>query len=82
MNFNVKIKIVIFIPSNINKLTKPVGDIVFNLVDFQLLKKTDQDNREDFGGGYTFEEAFRKPFLPKDRSETFASSSSETDGES
>jgi uncharacterized repeat protein (TIGR04138 family) len=30
-----------------------------------LLAKTDKDSRADFQGGYSFEEAFRKPFLPR-----------------
>lgn len=41
------------------------GEIVFNMVEVSLLAKTDQDSREDFQGGYDFEEAFRKPFLPQ-----------------
>lgn len=41
------------------------GELVFNMVDCGLLAKTDQDTREDFKGGYDFEEAFRRPFLPK-----------------
>ncbi len=41
------------------------GELVFNMVDCGLLAKTDQDSREDFKGGYDFEEAFRRPFLPK-----------------
>jgi uncharacterized repeat protein (TIGR04138 family) len=40
------------------------GEIVFNLVESQLLAKTDSDTREDFKGGYDFEEAFRLPYLP------------------
>lgn len=40
------------------------GDIVFNLVDHNLLKKTESDSRDDFAEGYDFFEAFRKPFLP------------------
>ena len=40
------------------------GEIVFNMVENSLLAKTDQDTREDFKGGYDFEDAFRKPFLP------------------
>jgi uncharacterized repeat protein (TIGR04138 family) len=43
------------------------GEIVFNMVENSLLAKTDQDSREDFKDGYDFEEAFRKPFLPKSR---------------
>ena len=40
------------------------GEIVFNMVKYELLAKTDEDSREDFKGGYDFEDAFRKPFLP------------------
>ncbi len=38
------------------------GEIVFVMVDHQLLSKTEQDCREDFKGGYDFDEAFRHPF--------------------
>jgi uncharacterized repeat protein (TIGR04138 family) len=44
-----------------------LGEIVFNMVENSLLAKTDQDTREDFAGGYDFEEAFRKPFVPVNR---------------
>jgi uncharacterized repeat protein (TIGR04138 family) len=40
------------------------GEIVFNMVESGLLAKTSQDSRADFDGGYIFEDAFRKPFLP------------------
>lgn len=40
------------------------GEIVFNMVEAHLLAKTQEDSRADFQGGYSFEEAFRKPFLP------------------
>ena len=40
------------------------GEIVFNMVEAGLLAKTDRDTRADFDGGYDFDEAFRKPFLP------------------
>jgi uncharacterized repeat protein (TIGR04138 family) len=43
------------------------GLIVFNLIEVGLLGKNDQDSIEDFAGGYDFDEAFRLPFLPKDR---------------
>ncbi|MCH8539266.1 MAG: hypothetical protein LAT58_00680 [Opitutales bacterium] len=42
---------------------KDFGHIVFNLVDYGLLGKTDQDSIEDFVQGYDFEEAFVIPFL-------------------
>jgi uncharacterized repeat protein (TIGR04138 family) len=38
------------------------GEIVFLLVDYGVLGKTDQDRREDFTGGYDFREAFVRPF--------------------
>jgi uncharacterized repeat protein (TIGR04138 family) len=40
------------------------GEIVFNMVEQRLLGKTETDSREDFKGGYEFEEAFVKPFQP------------------
>ena len=40
------------------------GEIVFNMVEHELLAKTEDDTRTDFAGGYTFAEAFRQPFLP------------------
>jgi uncharacterized repeat protein (TIGR04138 family) len=43
------------------------GEIVFRMVDFGLLSKSEADSREDFKGVYDFEEAFRKPFLPAAR---------------
>lgn len=41
------------------------GDIVFNLVEYGVLGKTESDKKEDFAGVYEFEEAFLKPYLPK-----------------
>jgi uncharacterized repeat protein (TIGR04138 family) len=38
------------------------GEIVFNLVEYGVLGKTEQDRREDFAGGYDFREAFVRPF--------------------
>jgi uncharacterized repeat protein (TIGR04138 family) len=43
------------------------GEIVFNLVENDLLRKTDQDRRADFTPGYDFFEAFCRPFLPSDK---------------
>ena len=40
------------------------GEIVFNMVEHELLAKTEDDTRTDFAAGYTFDEAFRQPFLP------------------
>lgn len=44
-----------------------VGEIVFNMVESNLLAKTDTDSREDFKGVYDFEEAFVKPYRPAKR---------------
>ena len=40
------------------------GEIVFNMVENSLLAKTKKDSRDDFKGGYDFEQAFRQPFIP------------------
>ena len=45
--------------------TADFGEIVFNMVEIGLLAKTQNDSREDFKKGYTFDEAFRRPFLPE-----------------
>ena len=49
---------------NIQKC-RDFGDIVFNLVDFGILGRTENDSLENFEGGYSFEEAFELPFQPK-----------------
>ena len=41
------------------------GEIVFNLIEYNVFSKTEADRREDFAEIYTFAEAFVKPFLPK-----------------
>ncbi|HNV00279.1 MAG: hypothetical protein KA191_01460 [Verrucomicrobia bacterium] len=43
------------------------GELVFNLVDQNVLGKTETDSRADFLDGYDFEEAFLKPFRPRSR---------------
>ncbi len=40
------------------------GDIVFNLIEYNVFSKTESDRREDFVDLYSFEDAFVKPFLP------------------
>jgi uncharacterized repeat protein (TIGR04138 family) len=45
--------------------TLDFGEIVFNLVEAGRLGKTENDSREDFKNGYTFEEAFLQPFEPQ-----------------
>ena len=44
--------------------TTDFGEIVFNLVENNLLAKTDKDTRDDFTGGFDFDEAFTAPYLP------------------
>ena len=43
------------------------GAIVFQLVDRQVLGKTERDKPEDFTEGYDFDEAFAQPFRPRHR---------------
>jgi uncharacterized repeat protein (TIGR04138 family) len=45
--------------------TEDFGEIVYNLIAAEKLRKTDTDRKEDFAGGYDFDEAFAKPFRPK-----------------
>jgi uncharacterized repeat protein (TIGR04138 family) len=49
------------------KRCEDFGEIVFNMVEIGLLGKTEKDSREDFANGYSFDEAFRKPFLPSQK---------------
>jgi uncharacterized repeat protein (TIGR04138 family) len=46
------------------KKCEDFGDIVFLLVDYGVLGKTEHDRREDFAGGYDFKDAFVRPFEP------------------
>jgi len=41
--------------------TEDFGEIVFNLVERGLLGKTEKDAREDFAGGFDFDQAFEGP---------------------
>lgn len=43
------------------------GDMVFNLIEYQVFSKTENDRREDFGDRFTFDEAFVKPFQATQR---------------
>ncbi len=59
------------------------GDIVFNLIDYKVFSKTQDDRREDFSEIYSFEEAFVKPFLPaKNRRSGSSQSTAEQVGSS
>ena len=40
------------------------GQMVFNLIQVGVFGKNDTDRIEDFSGGYSFEDAFVRPFQP------------------
>jgi uncharacterized repeat protein (TIGR04138 family) len=42
--------------------TSDFGEIVYNLIDVGLMKKSETDRREDFDQVYDFEEAFERHF--------------------
>ena len=52
--------------------SRDFGEIVFNMVEIELLAKTEKDNRDDFNNGYDFTDAFRKPFWPPSKLNTEA----------
>lgn len=56
------------------------GDIVFNLIEYNVFSKTENDRREDFADIYTFEEAFVKPFQPARRARRSGPSAAEAIG--
>ena len=43
------------------------GEIVFNLIEYGVFSKNEDDTKEDFTAIYDFEEAFLKPFQPDRR---------------
>jgi uncharacterized repeat protein (TIGR04138 family) len=43
------------------------GDIVFNLIEYNVFSKTENDRREDFADIFDFDAAFVKPFQPERR---------------
>jgi len=45
--------------------TSDFGEIVFHLVEKGELGKTESDTRQDFAGGFDFNEAFVRPFQPR-----------------
>lgn len=40
------------------------GDVVFNLIEYNVFSKTESDRREDFADIFDFDDAFVKPFQP------------------
>src|ERR1700733_1557167 len=47
------------------KTTDDIGQIVFNLVNASVLGKNDTDSPTDFKNVFTFDDAFVKPFIPR-----------------
>ena len=47
------------------KTTDDIGQIVFNLVNASVLGKNDTDSPNDFKNVFTFDDAFVKPFVPR-----------------
>jgi uncharacterized repeat protein (TIGR04138 family) len=47
------------------KTTDDIGQIVFNLVNAGVLGKNDTDSPGDFKNVFTFDDAFVKPFIPR-----------------
>ena len=47
------------------KTTDDIGQIVFNLVNSGVLGKNDTDSPSDFKNVFTFDDAFVKPFIPR-----------------
>ena len=47
-----------------------IGHIVFNMVDNQLLGRSEEDSIDDFKNGFDFNAAFSTPFIPKKSKES------------
>lgn len=43
------------------------GDMVFNLIEYQVFSKNENDRKEDFGERFNFDDAFVKPFQSTQR---------------
>ena len=48
------------------KTCKDFGEIVFKLVEYGILGRTENDSIADFEKGYDFLDAFEPPFMPQD----------------
>lgn len=53
--------------------TEDFGEIVFNLVEYEVFGKTQEDRKEDFTAVFDFADAFQKPFMPRNRESITAS---------
>lgn len=49
------------------KRCRDFGDIVFNLIEYNVFSKTEKDQKEDFSDIFDFDDAFVKPFKPTGR---------------
>ena len=49
--------------------TEDFGEVVYNLIQHDLLNQGESDRKEDFKGGFDFREAFEKGYRPKLRIE-------------
>lgn len=47
------------------RCTMDFGDIVYNLIEYNVFSKNEGDKREDFADIYDFADAFKRPFLPR-----------------
>lgn len=47
-----------------------IGHVVFNMVNNQLLGKSQKDTIDDFKHGFDFDMEFSKPFLPENKNKT------------
>jgi uncharacterized repeat protein (TIGR04138 family) len=46
------------------RTTGDFGEIVFNLIDIELVRKTESDRRQDFDNVFDFDDGLRDAFLP------------------
>lgn len=44
--------------------TEDIGEVVFNMVEADVLNKQEEDNRGDFVGGFDFREVFENEYSP------------------
>jgi uncharacterized repeat protein (TIGR04138 family) len=49
------------------KKCEDIGEMVFNLIEYGVFSRNEDDSKEDFTAIYSFEEAFQKPFQPEKR---------------
>ncbi len=61
--------------------TEDFGEIVFNLVEYEVFGKTENDDKKDFSGVYDFREVFEDPFLPPSKRRRARAARSTTDND-